>query len=54
MTYPILEFDPTREAYIEPSKVNCQRDIPEHCVICCFEVIDRVVQEKQGQACLTV
>lgn len=46
MTYPILEFDPTPEAFIEPSKVIRARDLPEHCVICFFkEVIDKVVAE---------
>lgn len=46
MTYPILEFDPTPEAFIEPSKVIRAHDLPEHCVICFFkEVIDKVVAE---------
>lgn len=46
MEYPILEFDPTPEAFIEPSKVIRPRDVPEHCVICFFqEVIDKVVAE---------
>lgn len=46
-TYPILEFDPTREALIEPSRVIRPRDVPEHCVICFFqEVIDKVVAEQ--------
>jgi uridine phosphorylase len=41
---PILEFDPTREALIEPSKVNPKYDAPEHCVICFFrEVIEKVI-----------
>jgi len=45
MTYPIIEHDPTREAFIEPSKVICPRDMPEHCVVCFFkEVIDKVVE----------
>ena len=44
MTYPILEFDPTREAFIEPSKVYKPRDMPEHCVISFFrDVIDKLV-----------
>jgi nucleoside phosphorylase len=44
MTYPILEFDPSHEALIEPSKVIQPRDVPEHCVICFFsEVIEKVV-----------
>jgi len=46
MTYPILEYDPAREALIEPSKVIRPRDVPEHCVICFFqEVIDKVAAE---------
>ena len=46
MTYPILEFDSTPEAFIEPSKVIRARDLPEHCVICFFqEVIDKVITE---------
>ena len=46
MKYPIIEFDSTREAFIEPSKVVEPRDIPKHCVICFFkEVIDKVVKE---------
>ena len=41
--YPILEYDPTREAFIEPSKVIRPRDVPEYCVISFFgEVIDKV------------
>jgi len=41
--YPILEFDPETEAFIEPSKVIRRRDMPEHCVICFFkEVIQKV------------
>ena len=43
MSYPILEFDSAREAFIEPSKVVKPRYVPEHCVICFFkEVIDKV------------
>lgn len=45
-TYPILEFDPSPEAFIEPSKIIQARDLPEHCVICFFrEVIEKVVSE---------
>lgn len=44
--YPILEYDPTREAMIEPSRLIQQRDLPEHCVLCFFqEVIDQVVEQ---------
>jgi len=47
--YPILEFDPAREAMVEPSRVIQPRDVPEHCVICFFkEVLDEVVIEKQA------
>lgn len=46
MTYPILEFDSTLEAFIEPSKIIRARDLPEHCVICFFrEVIEKVIAE---------
>lgn len=46
MSYPILEFDPTAEAFIEPSKVVRRRDVPEHCVISFFkEVIEAVAAE---------
>jgi uridine phosphorylase len=50
MTYPILEFDPTREALIEPSRVIRPRDVPEHCVLCFFqEVLDKVVAEHDAR-----
>jgi uridine phosphorylase len=50
MTYPILEYDPTRIAFIEPSKVVKPRDVPERCVICFFtEVIDKVVAEHNAR-----
>ncbi len=50
MTYPILEHDPTREAFIEPSKVIEQRDMPEHCVVCFFsDVIEKVVAEHDAK-----
>lgn len=44
--YPILEFDPSPEALIEPGKVIQPRDVPEHCVICFFkDVLDGVITE---------
>ena len=44
MTYPILEFDSTPIAFIEPSKVFKPHDMPEGCVICFFkDVIDKMV-----------
>jgi len=48
--FPILEFDPAREAVIEPGKVIKPIDIPERCVICFFkEVIDGVAERNKLQ-----
>lgn len=49
MDYPILEFDPTPAALIEPSKVlEPLPGIPEHCVLCFFQpVIKKVCAEAQ-------
>lgn len=45
-TYPILEFDPTPEAFIEPSKVIQPQDMPQHAVICFFqEVVEKVARD---------
>lgn len=46
--YPILEYDDTREAMIEPGKVIKRQDgFPERCVVCFFQdVIDDF--EKRG------
>jgi uridine phosphorylase len=50
MTFPILEYDSTPSAFIEPSQVIRPRDMPEGCVICFFrEVIDRVVAEHDAK-----
>ena len=50
MTYPILEYDSTQNAFIEPSKVIKPRNMPEHCVICIFrEVIDKVIAEHNAK-----
>ncbi|MBN1247130.1 MAG: nucleoside phosphorylase [Anaerolineae bacterium] len=50
MTYPILEHDPDAEAFIEPSKVVRQRDMPEACVISFFrDVIDEVAMEHEAR-----
>ena len=41
--YPILEFDPSPSAVIEPSLYNRPADVAPHCVITFFqEVIDRL------------
>ncbi len=46
---PILEFDPSREAFIEPSRVIRPRDVPECAVLCFFrDVIDTVAREHQA------
>jgi uridine phosphorylase len=50
MPYPILEFDPTHEAIIEPSMLWQPLDMPEHCIICFFkEVVDNVVAENEAR-----
>jgi uridine phosphorylase len=44
--YPILEFDSTAEAIIEPSRVVKPVDVPERAVICFFQdVITRMSQQ---------
>ncbi len=43
---PLLEFDPEREAIIEPSKMIKHRDLPERCVLCFFrEAIDKAKEK---------
>lgn len=43
---PILEFDPTPTAVIEPSEVLKPKDIPPHAVLCFFQdVIEKTVRE---------
>jgi uridine phosphorylase len=50
MTFPILEHDPTREAFVEPAQVIKERDMPRHCVICFFsDVIEKVVSEHDAR-----
>lgn len=52
--YPILEFDPTRKAIIEPNEHIPRGDVPEHAVICFFtEVIQKIVQEHQAKMIFT-
>ena len=53
--YPILEYDPTPEALIEPSRVIQPRDVPEHCVISFFrEVIEKVAAERQARVAVDI
>jgi uridine phosphorylase len=48
--YPILEFDPVKEAMIEPARVIRKRDVPEHCIICFFkEVLDGIAAAEQAK-----
>ncbi len=35
--YPILEYDPSPVALIEPSRLLSPIDIPPHCVLCFFQ-----------------
>ena len=43
---PILEFDDTPQAVLEPKKLIKPRDVPEHAVVCFFqEVIAHLTQE---------
>jgi len=43
---PLLEFDGTEKAILEPSELIDSMDVPEHCVICFFaEVIEKVISE---------
>jgi len=46
--FPILEFDPGKNALINPEKQIKAIDIPEHCVICFFQdVINKLNQQKK-------
>ena len=48
--FPILEFDPTREAILEPSERIKQQDVPEYCVICFFaEVVQEVAENHNAR-----
>ena len=48
--FPILEYDPERQAMVEPSLLIKRRDVPQHCVICFFkEVIEKVVDEQKAR-----
>lgn len=50
MTFPILEHDPTPEAFIEPARVIKPRDMPQHCVPCFFaDVIRKVAAEHEAK-----
>ena len=51
MTYPILEYDPTPTALIEPASILPAREAPEHCVVCFFgEVVQKVAEAHGARA----
>ena len=44
--FPILEFDSTTKAKIEPSDATKKIDVPEHCMITLFgDVIRKMLDE---------
>ena len=48
--FPILEFDSTRRAIIEPNEIIKPREVPEHCVVCFFnEVVEKVARARNAQ-----
>ena len=49
-TYPILEFDSTPEAILEPSRLIEPIDVPEHAVACFFQdVITKLSQQHKAR-----
>lgn len=53
-TYPILEFDATPEALIEPKRVIQPVDVPEHCVVCFFQdVIGKLCADHKARLIIT-
>ncbi len=54
LAIPILEYDPTPEAVIEPRRVIQPIDAPEHCVLCFFQdVIAQVCREHNARVIAT-
>ncbi len=48
--YPILEFDPTRTALIEPKHQSQDLDMPERAVVCFFQdVISKLLREHDAR-----
>src|SRR5215469_15861560 len=44
--YPILEFDSSLEAMLEPTRMVRPRDVPDRAVVCFFQdVISKLVQD---------
>jgi uridine phosphorylase len=49
--FPILEFDSTPEAMLEPKRLISPTDVPEHAVACFFQdVISKLVHEHKARA----
>ena len=46
--FPILEFDSSKPAVIEPSREIEPMDVPEHCVFCYFSGVVETVREQHG------
>ena len=47
--FPILEFDPSRRAIIEPRRIVKWMKVPEHCVVCFFgDVMAQVIAETRA------
>ncbi len=45
--YPILEFDESKNAILEPSNLVDPMDVPEHCLVCFFaDVIEDLLNEQ--------
>jgi nucleoside phosphorylase len=44
--YPILEYDPSPDALIEPSRLLSPIDIPPHCVLCFFQEVIGALAER--------
>src|SRR5690606_37538037 len=44
--FPILEFDPSSEALIEPHRIIEAIDVSEHCVLCFFQDVITHLKEQ--------
>ena len=52
---PILEFDKSIPAVIEPSKIFKKKNIPEHTVLCFFnEVIGKLIEDGKAKLITTL
>ncbi|MBZ0275254.1 MAG: nucleoside phosphorylase [Anaerolineae bacterium] len=52
-TIPLLEYDPARDAIIEPHHILRRIDIPETCVLCFFQEVIKSVCLDQGAKVIT-